>query len=120
VYGTKTAPKDYQDLVEERMKKLNFVRLNFCSCIYYRYNKSTNNIIYVYDYVDDFICGGNDTAATESFITNEFRKLVTTTDEIKNTSKVLGMELSYDKQKNIILLKWNSELTNWHKSFLMQ
>ena len=41
LYGMKTASRDYQDTVAERMLQLGFQRLHMCSCIYYR---EKNNI----------------------------------------------------------------------------
>jgi hypothetical protein len=99
VYGTKTASRDYQDLVASRMINLNFKRLHMCSCIYYKYNNIDKTVIFVYDYVDDFICGGNSTTATLNFI-NEFRTMVNTTEPELNPKLVLGMELDDYNEDN--------------------
>ena len=63
LYGLKTAPRDYQEEVARRLETLGFTRLVMCSCIYIM--KRSQDIIIVYDYVDDFIFTGSSRAVID-------------------------------------------------------
>ena len=107
LYGMKTASRDYQDTVAERMLQLGFQRLHICSCIYYR--EKNNNCVWVYDYVDDFICGGTANESTLEFI-SEFRMLANTTEPDLNASLILGMEIIRDKIKRTIYIRMEKRI----------
>jgi hypothetical protein len=62
LYGMKTASRDYQDLVATRMEQFGFSRLHMCSCIYIKHDTQLKTFILIYDYVDDFVIGGNNKA----------------------------------------------------------
>ena len=107
LYGLKSAPRHYQQAVSERLEGLGFTRLTMCSCIYVM--RRGEDIVLVYDYVDDFIFTGNNRAVTEAVI-NEFRALVETTDPIWNAEKVLGMELKRDRAKRTISITMTAKI----------
>ena len=99
LYGLKTAPRDYQDFVYQRLTVLGFQRLMICSCIYVLVKGGS--IVILYDYVDDFIVFGNTRDVLEGWI-HEFRKTFDTTDPIWNSSSFLGLEVSRDWERHII------------------
>jgi hypothetical protein len=99
LYGLKTAPRHYQEAVAQRLETMGFKRLVLCSCIYIM--TRGEDIVIIYDYVDDFIFTGSSRQVTESVI-EEFRKVTATTDPIWDATRVLGMELERDRQKRII------------------
>jgi hypothetical protein len=91
VYGKRDAPRDYHDLVDERLvTRLGCERLNMCSCIYVK--RDGECATYVYGYVDDFVIGGSDSGKSQDLIA-AFRGEAPTTDPVQNPSALLGMEL---------------------------
>jgi hypothetical protein len=101
VYGLKDAARDYHDAVEDRLlNKLQFKKLELCTSVYTK-RISPESVVLVYDYVDDFIFTGADSSAVVSEI-NEFRKCATTTDPILNAGLLLGMEVTRQKDINLI------------------
>ena len=107
LYGLKTAPRHYQEAVAERLESLGFKRLVMCSCIYLMMRG--DDIVIIYDYVDDFIFTGNSRAVTERVI-QEFRQIAQTTEPIWDAEKVLGMEFKRDRKKRIILITMTSKI----------
>ena len=99
LYGLKSSPRDYQQVVIERLVSIGFKKLALCSCIFVY--KENENIVFIYDFVDDFIVTGNNHECVVRKI-NELREKATTTDPIENASKVLGMNLSRNRQTKII------------------
>lgn len=90
LYGLKTAPRHYQEAVAQRLETMGFKRLVLCSCIYIM--TRVEDIVIIYDYVDDFIFTGSNRVVTESVI-EEFRTVTVTTEPIWDATRVLGMEL---------------------------
>jgi hypothetical protein len=110
LYGLKTAPRDYQDAtVTKLVGNLGFKRLHLCSCIYVKIDEENQHLVFIYDYVDDFICGGTDTATTLKYI-GKFRTLANTTEPILNAEVLLGMEFSRDKEKRIICIRMEKKI----------
>ena len=72
-----------------------------CSCIYIM--RRGDDIVIVYDYVDDFIFTGNNRSLTEEMIAL-FRKECDTTEPIWDADWILGMELKRDRTKKIITI----------------
>ena len=107
LYGLKTAPRHYQNAVVKRLEGLGFKRLVMCSCIYIM--RRGDDMVIVYDYVDDFIFTGSSREVTESVI-SEFRKLVTTTDPVWNAEKILGMEFKRDRVKRTISITMTGKI----------
>jgi hypothetical protein len=102
VYGKRDAPRDYHDLVDERLvNRLGCERLNMCSCIYVK--RDSDRATYVYGYVDDFVIGGPDSTKSQELIA-AFRGEAPTTDPVQNPSALLGMELVRLRDKRIILV----------------
>jgi hypothetical protein len=107
LYGLKSSPRDYQEKVVSRLTELGFRRLTMCSCIFVC--RQGNNVIFIYDFVDDFIITGNDDTSIQKKI-EEIRQLATTTEPIYNAQKVLGMELNRDLEKKIIKVTMESKI----------
>jgi hypothetical protein len=101
LYGLKTSPRDYQQKVIERLSSIGFQQLMLCSCIFVC--KEGDNIVVIYDFVDDFIITGNNDAFTLQKIA-QIRDKASTTEPILNAEKVLGMELQRDYDRNIIYI----------------
>jgi hypothetical protein len=99
LYGLKTAPRDYQEEVARRLESIGFTRLVMCSCIYIM--RRGEDIVIIYDYVDDFIFTGNRRSLTEEMIAL-FRKECDTTEPIWDADWILGMELKRDRSKKIV------------------
>ena len=107
LYGLKTAPRDYQDEVARRLKTLGFTRLVMCSCIYIM--RRDNDIVIVYDYVDDFIFTGSSRSVIENVIT-EFRTICETTEPIWDAERVLGMEFIRMREKKAIKITMTAKI----------
>ena len=107
LYGLKSAPRHYQQAVSRRLEGFGFTRLTMCSCIYVM--RQGENIVLVYDYVDDFIFTGNSRAVTEAVI-NDFRAIVDTTDPIWDAEKILGMELKRNRVKRTISITMTAKI----------
>ena len=67
------------------------------------------NTVLVYDYVDDFIIGGNNNEITFSKL-SEFRTIVRTTEPELNGPIILGMEIKRDRERQypVAILKKRS------------
>ena len=89
---------------------LGFRRLVFCSCIYIKV-VDNNKLILVYDYVDDFIFTGNDSELVRATIL-DFRQLCETTEPIWDAERVLGMEFTRDRTKNLINITMTDKITD--------
>ena len=107
LYGLKTAPRDYQEEVARRLETLGFTRLVMCSCIYIM--RRDNEIVIVYDYVDDFIFTGSSRTVIENVI-SEFRKICETTEPIWDAERVLGMEFRRMRDKRIIKITMTAKI----------
>ena len=107
LYGLKTAPRDYQEEVAKRLESIGFTRLVMCSCIYIM--KRDEDIVIIYDYVDDFIFTGNNRVLTEKVIA-EFRELCSTTDPIWDAERILGMEFRRDRVKRIVKITMTNKI----------
>ena len=107
LYGLKTAPRDYQEEVARRLETLGFTRLVMCSCIYIM--KRENDIVIVYDYVDDFIFTGSNRAVIESVIL-DFRNICETTEPIWDAERVLGMEFIRMREKKAIKITMTAKI----------
>lgn len=107
LYGLKTAPRDYQEEVAKRLELLGFARLIMCSCIYIL--KNENDIVIVYDYVDDFIFTGSNRSVIEKVIA-DFRKICETTEPIWDAERVLGMEFNRMRNKRAIKITMTAKI----------
>jgi hypothetical protein len=56
----------------------------------------------VYAHVDDFLVGGTDDNYTQQEI-NDFRKLASTSEPVKNPSSVLGYEVERDSRERKLI-----------------
>ncbi len=99
LYGLKSSPRDYQKVVIDRLLSIGFKKLAFCACIFVY--KQDDNVVFIYDFVDDFIVTGNNYECVVRKI-NELREKATTTDPIEDANKVLGMQLTRNKEKKVI------------------
>ena len=108
LYGLKTAPRDYQEEVARRLESIGFTRLVMCSCIYIM--RRGDDIVIIYDYVDDFIFTGNKRSLTEEMIVL-FRLECDTTEPIWDADWILGMELKRDRAKRIIKITMVRKIT---------
>ena len=116
LYGLKTAGRDYQDSVARKLvETLGFERLHMCSCIYVK-RLGGGKVIIVYDYVDDFIVGGNCDLSTGEFI-KSFRQITTTTDPIQNAAKVLGMEVDRDRDARTIAVTMKKRIADLEQKY---
>ena len=107
IYGLKTSPRDYQQNVIDRLTKLGFRKLIYCSCIFIF--KDGNDIVLVYDYVDDFVITGNNKEVVWRKI-EELRGVASTTDPIEDAENLLGMELRRHHGKRVIYLSMNKKI----------
>ena len=115
VYGLKTASREYQDTVADRMVNiLGFQRLHMSSCIYVKV--VGNDMLIVYAYVDDFIIGGSCNELTLEFISG-FREIATTTEPIKNAERLLGMIVKRDYEKSLVLITMNERIDDLVKKY---
>jgi hypothetical protein len=108
LYGLKSSPKDYQDVVAERLSSLGYKRLSMCNCIYILVENG--KVCIVYDFVDDFIFTGNSRVFTECKIA-ELRAICSTTPPIWNAENVLGLKLRRDRAKRIICVSMEDKIS---------
>jgi hypothetical protein len=107
LYGLKTSPKEYQEEVARRLERLGYTRLVMCSCMYIM--QKDNNIVILYDFVDDFLLASNNLEFLWERI-NELRGTTTFTEPIIDPSIVLGMELSRDYSRSIICVRMTKKI----------
>jgi hypothetical protein len=69
-----------------------------------------NDIVIIYDYVDDFIFTGNRRALTEEMI-QKFREECDTTEPIWDADWILGMEFKRDRAKRIMKITMVRKIT---------
>ena len=108
LYGLKTAPRDYQEEVARRLESIGFTRLAMCSCIYIM--QRGEDIVIIYDYVDDFIFTGNRRELIEEMIL-KFREECSTTEPIWDADWILGMEFKRDRAKRIMKITMVRKIT---------
>ena len=96
LYGLKSSPRDYQDVVVKRLTELGFQRLTLCTCIFVCHEG--DDVIFVYCFVDDFIVTGNHHDAVVRKI-EQIRKVASTTEPIEDATKILGMEIKRNKEE---------------------
>jgi hypothetical protein len=110
LYGLKTAPRDYQQTVIDRLvNKMGYTRFGMCSCIYCKKDEISGDMIYVFDFVDDFIWSGPNSEATLRGI-EAYKEHAEVTPTVVNPEKVLGMELSRNRIDRTITLSLNSKI----------
>ena len=114
LYGLKTAPRAYQEEVARRLETLGFTRLVMCSCIYIM--RRDNDVVIIFDYVDDFIFTGNKRELTESII-NQFREICETTPPEWDAERMLGMEFRRDRVKRVVMITMQSKIEDVCKKF---
>ena len=114
LYGLKTSPHDYNSEVQDRMKRLSYLRLHICSSIYYKYENG--KLILVYVYVDDYVFMGTHTEYTLAEIT-QFRTLFNTTEPDKNACRLLGMEIDRDRPRKLITVRMENKITELVEKF---
>ncbi len=117
LYGLKTSPKDYQDVVVERLLKLGYKRLSMCSCMYLLIRG--DKVVIIYDFVDDFVFAGNCREFTGAMIA-ELRGETSFTDPVWNSDSVLGMELERNFALNTISIKMSKRIEEMYKKFNVQ
>jgi hypothetical protein len=92
LYGLRSSPHDYQDVVKKRLQSLGFIPVLMSPQLYVLHVKESGATIIVYSWVDDFVITSNVTKAMQEMV-NEFRQLAVTTEPVLNPTKVLGLEL---------------------------
>lgn len=108
VYGKRDAPRDYHDMVDDRLiNQLGCSRLQVSTCIYVR--RRDSNMVIIYDYVDDFVIGGNCEASVTDFIV-EFREKANTTEPVKYPPVLLGMELCRVTERHLVLITMKARI----------
>lgn len=107
LYGMKTASRDHQLSVVELLTELGFERLAMCASIY-KY-KTEDFCILVYVYVDDFIFAGSCNEKTMEYITR-FREKSNTSEPELNKESFLGLEITRDKSKRLILVTMKKKI----------
>jgi hypothetical protein len=109
LYGMKTAPRDYQELVAQRLAKMGYKRLTMCSCMYYKHGLQGDRCI-VFSFVDDFIYASDNKTLLESCI-QEFRDIAPTTEPIWDPPCILGIQLKRDYEKSTIQCSMEQKIT---------
>lgn len=117
LYGLKTSPRDYQQHVIERLSKLGFRKLQYCSCIFIY--KENDDIVLIYDYVDDFVITGSNNELVTRKIT-ELRDVASTTSPIQNAENLLGMELERHHGNKVIYLTMKKKIEEVCAKFSIQ
>ena len=104
LYGLKTSPRDYQLKVQSTLTKLGYHKLSFSPCIFVKIPPDhPEDILIVYDYVDDFVfTGSNNDLIYQDIL--EFRKLCTTTKPIRNAPEILGLHITRRRSKRLVLI----------------
>ena len=117
LYGMKTASKDYNAVVTARMKACGFQPLLTTKCIYYLVDED-GHIVIVFDYVDDYLFGGNDNETTLRKL-QEFRQLADnqTTEPVLNGPLLLGIEIERISGKKLILLRMTKRIIDLAERF---
>jgi hypothetical protein len=116
LYGTKDASRDYHIKVDSIMyEKLLCEKLHMCSCIYIKCQEG--NIVIIFDHVDDFVFTGNNNQYTLEVI-KEFKNYVLTDEPMLNAPIVLGMEITRDKSKKIIMIKMEKKINDLVSKYL--
>lgn len=112
LYGLRTSPRDYQRAVVERLSSIGFKRLTTCPCMYlYR---EGDEVVIIYDFVDDFIFTGSNKQLIERKI-DELRGIVTTTEPVWEADNVLGIQIKRIKEKKIVCITMESKILELSK-----
>ena len=107
LYGMKTASRDHQLGVRDKLEKLGFKRLMMSSSIY-KYQVD-GVLILVFVYVDDFIFGATCNKTCLQKIA-EFRLVANTSEPELNARAMLGLEVERNKDKRIIMVSMKKKI----------
>jgi hypothetical protein len=92
LYGLRTSPHDFQESIVPKLIAQGFRRLAVSDCMFVR--NTDSDVQLVYTYVDDFVWGGSNEAATRTQM-ELFRAGTPCTEAQWSPKKVLGCELQY-------------------------
>ena len=109
LYGLKTSPRDYNQEVCDKLLGLGFKPLHISQQLFILRSIEDGGLVIVYDFVDDFVITGSSKIGIRRFI-ERFRSITTTTEPVYNPTKLLGLELEYDRSRRIIKCYMKSKI----------
>jgi hypothetical protein len=101
LYGLRSSPRDYQQVVEKRMKELGFVPVILSPQLHVFKCTTTGVVVISLAFVDDFVMTGN-CAATVRRFADGMSKMANFTKPILNPEKVLGLRLQYNQEARVM------------------
>lgn len=115
LYGLRTSPRDYQlKTRHELVTTLGYRRLSMVGNVFVK--TTEHAIIFIYTYVDDFIIMGSEISAVEEAIT-AIRKIITTTPPIWDPTNLLGMQITWYRDKQIVCITMVDKITTVYNKF---
>jgi len=115
LYGLKSSPADYQNMVKNRFADQGYKRLGMCKCIFIK--REGNNVTLIYDYVDDFIFVGTSREYIQTQI-DMLCSVASTTTPVWNELPLLGMDMKRNRAEKTIGLTMESKIVSLYQ--LMQ
>lgn len=116
LYGLKQSPGQWNLRFDSFMKGQKFTRNSFDSCVYMR-DVQTDKAVYLLLYVDDMlIASGNWPVIKElkGSLNKEFEM-----KDLGKASRILGMDITRDREKGILILSQKSYIEKVLKTFGM-
>ena len=107
LYGLRSSPADYQNMVKNRFEAQGYTRLGMCKCIFVK--REGNNLVMIYDYVDDFIFIGT----SREYVSKQIDQLcavASTTTPVWNQLPLLGMEMTRNRKERTIGLTMEKKI----------
>ena len=100
MYGLKSSPKHWADLLSKTLLEAGYTQSDYDSCLYYYKDYKTGKEVYIACYVDDLIVTG-DQGYIDSFV--RFLQSKFTVRDLGEAKVFVGMEVNRNKIK---LLKY--------------
>lgn len=116
LYGLKQSPREWNYRFHTFMAKKSYKRSEYDPCVYLK-GSNINNMVYLLLYVDDMLIASKSKAEV-----SKLKELLKSEFEIKDLGaarKILGMDISRDREKGILTLSQNDYLIKVLKTFNM-
>lgn len=101
LYGLKTSPRHYNEVVVKRLKELGFTHVHCSPQLFILRDITTGSLVVIYDFVDDFVITGSNIGDIRNFV-DVFTTIANTTKPVWNPEVLLGLELERDRERRVI------------------
>ena len=114
LYGLKSSPKHWADLLSKTLLEAGYTQSDYDSCLYYYKDYKTGKEVYIACYVDDLIATG-DQGYIDSFV--RFLQSKFTVRDLGEAKVFLGMEVNRNRKNKTIKISQTTSIKNITEKF---